>query len=50
VIPGGSCGAPGCIRIAFANLVPQACREAAARLEEGLVALAAQAHGKAATG
>lgn len=48
VIPGGSCGAPGCIRIAFANLVPQACREAAARLEEGLVALAAQAHGKAA--
>merc|ERR1719282_95863 len=39
VIPGGSCGAPGCIRVAFANLVPEACKGAAARLEEGLRAL-----------
>jgi len=48
VIPGGSCGAPGCIRVAFANLVPEACKGAAARLEEGLVALSTQTNGKAA--
>jgi len=48
VIPGGSCGAPGCIRIAFANLVPEACKRAAERLEEGLVALSTQTNGKAA--
>eukprot|EP00927_Polykrikos_kofoidii_P048513 TRINITY_DN42788_c0_g1_i1.p1 TRINITY_DN42788_c0_g1~~TRINITY_DN42788_c0_g1_i1.p1 ORF type:complete len:496 (-),score=67.84 TRINITY_DN42788_c0_g1_i1:66-1418(-) len=38
VIPGGSCGAPGCIRVSFANAAPDVCRAAAARLEAGLVA------------
>lgn len=36
VIPGGACGAPGCIRVAFANLEPQPTRDAAEKLEAGL--------------
>lgn len=41
VIPGSSCGAPGHIRAAFANLQPQACVEAAGRLKAGLQELVA---------
>ncbi|KAG1677998.1 hypothetical protein FOA52_000793 [Chlamydomonas sp. UWO 241] len=36
VIPGSSCGAPGHIRAAFANLTLTACVEAAGRLKAGL--------------
>lgn len=36
VIPGSSCGAPGYIRVAFGNLEPAACREAAVKLKAGL--------------
>ncbi len=36
IIPGSSCGAPGYVRIAFANLEQEVCREAAARLRRGL--------------
>ncbi len=36
VIPGSSCGSPGHIRAAFANLRPEACREASGRLNAGL--------------
>lgn len=41
VIPGSSCGAPGYIRVAYANLSEQQCREAAARLKQGLLQLVA---------
>merc|ERR1712216_896635 len=36
VIPGSPCGAPGCIRVAYANLPTSACEDAAKRLEAGL--------------
>jgi len=36
VIPGSACGAPGSIRVSYANLVPEKCKEAAARLRAGL--------------
>ncbi len=39
VIPGTSCGAPGHIRVSYANLQPEACRAAATRLRTGLMAL-----------
>jgi aspartate/methionine/tyrosine aminotransferase len=41
VIPGGACGAPGHVRVAFANLEPGACARACARLRHGLEELAA---------
>lgn len=40
VIQGTSCGYPGYIRVAFANLDTDSCREAAARLKQGLTELA----------
>lgn len=36
LIPGSSCGCPGHVRVAFANLQPEACAEAASRLRRGL--------------
>eukprot|EP00242_Pyramimonas_sp_CCMP2087_P007166 CAMPEP_0198202990 /NCGR_PEP_ID=MMETSP1445-20131203/6219_1 /TAXON_ID=36898 /ORGANISM="Pyramimonas sp., Strain CCMP2087" /LENGTH=385 /DNA_ID=CAMNT_0043874175 /DNA_START=211 /DNA_END=1368 /DNA_ORIENTATION=+ len=36
VIPGTACGVPGHIRVAFANLPLDKCKEASARLERGL--------------
>jgi aromatic aminotransferase len=39
VIPGSSCGVRGYIRAAFANLEPELCGEAAARLKVGLTEL-----------
>ncbi|CAL8463420.1 g2954 [Coccomyxa elongata] len=42
LIPGSSCGAPGYIRVAFANLEQDVCREAAARLRRGLEQLCSQ--------
>lgn len=36
LIPGSSCGCPGHVRAAFANLRPEVCAEAAARLKAGL--------------
>ena len=36
VIPGSSCGVPGHIRVAFANLDEAACQKAADRLQAGL--------------
>ena len=39
VIPGSSCGVRGYIRAAFANLKPELCGEAAARLKVGLTEL-----------
>lgn len=41
LIPGSSCGAPGYVRVAFGNLQPSACREAAGRLRAGLEQLCA---------
>lgn len=43
LIPGTPCGAPGHLRVAFANLEPAACAAAAERLAEGLEEL--MAHG-----
>ena len=40
VIPGTSCGCPGHARVAFANVEPKACAEAAKRLKTGLQELA----------
>lgn len=40
VIPGSACGAPGHIRVAYANLPREMCLEAAARLHKGLRELA----------
>lgn len=37
IIPGTSCGCPGFIRAAFANLSPEVCREASERLHKGLL-------------
>jgi aromatic aminotransferase len=36
IIPGSSCGAPGYVRAAYANLRPEECAEAAGRLKSGL--------------
>ena len=36
VIPGSFCGFPGWIRVCYANLPPEKCLEAAARLDRGL--------------
>lgn len=36
IIPGSACGAPGYVRVAFANLTPEQCRVAAGRLKVGL--------------
>lgn len=36
IIPGSACGAPGYVRVAFANLREEQCREAAGRLRKGL--------------
>lgn len=42
LIPGSSCGMAGYIRVAYANLQPEVCREAAARLWRGLTELCSQ--------
>ncbi len=42
LIPGTSCGRPGHVRAAFANLKPEVCAEAAARLKAGLQELVAE--------
>ncbi|KAK9815338.1 hypothetical protein WJX72_001946 [[Myrmecia] bisecta] len=42
LIQGTSCGCPGYIRVAFANLDPDTCREAATRLKQGLTQLVAK--------
>lgn len=36
VIPGSACGAPGTVRICYANLLPKLCEEASNRLRAGL--------------
>ena len=36
LIPGSSCGAPGYVRVAFGNLQPELCQQAAVRLKQGL--------------
>jgi aspartate/methionine/tyrosine aminotransferase len=36
IIPGSACGAPGYVRVAFANLQPAECKVAAGRLKAGL--------------
>ena len=46
ILPGGSCGSPGYVRVAFANLRPDDCTEAAGRLKRGLQELVQ--HGAAA--
>jgi len=40
LIPGTACGCPGYVRVAFANLQKDDCKEAARRLKEGLKELA----------
>eukprot|EP00798_Chlamydomonas_sp_ICE-L_P032457 gene32457-31069_t len=42
VIPGSACGVPGHIRAAYANLKPEMCNQAAARLKMGLEELVAK--------
>eukprot|EP01025_Chloroclados_australasicus_P031147 TRINITY_DN3141_c0_g4_i1.p1 TRINITY_DN3141_c0_g4~~TRINITY_DN3141_c0_g4_i1.p1 ORF type:complete len:447 (+),score=50.46 TRINITY_DN3141_c0_g4_i1:92-1432(+) len=42
IIPGSSCGAPGYIRVAYANLSEEKCKQAAQRLQEGLTILMQQ--------
>ena len=42
LIPGTSCGCPGYIRAAYANLQPADCQRAAARLKQGLEELVAK--------
>lgn len=42
LIPGTACGCPGHVRVAFANLKEEDCREAAGRLKAGLEELAAR--------
>ncbi|KAJ9506883.1 hypothetical protein QJQ45_005076 [Haematococcus lacustris] len=41
VIPGSTCGAPGFVRVSFANLKLDACKQAAERLKAGLSELVA---------
>jgi len=43
VIPGTFCGFPGWIRVCYANLPPEKCQQAAARLRTGIQALVAAA-------
>lgn len=45
LIPGSSCGAPGYVRAAFANLTPERCQLAAGRLKAGLKQLVEVAPG-----
>lgn len=45
IIPGSSCGAPGFIRVAFANLDEATCAEACRRLHAGLTELTSQGAG-----
>jgi len=42
VIPGSACGAPGMVRVGYANLETARCREASQRLSDGLKELAAR--------
>ncbi len=42
LIPGSSCGCPGHVRAAFANLKPELCLEASGRLKAGLQELVQQ--------
>jgi len=39
LISGSACGAPGYVRVAFANLLPEQCAAAAGRLRAGLAQL-----------
>ena len=39
IIPGSSCGAPGYIRVAFANLTEEQCSQACERLQRGLTCI-----------
>lgn len=41
VIPGSACGHPGALRVCYANLQLERCKEAAARLKAGLALIAA---------
>eukprot|EP00747_Dinoflagellata_sp_TGD_P222208 gnl/TRDRNA2_/TRDRNA2_93939_c0_seq2.p1 gnl/TRDRNA2_/TRDRNA2_93939_c0~~gnl/TRDRNA2_/TRDRNA2_93939_c0_seq2.p1 ORF type:complete len:122 (-),score=20.64 gnl/TRDRNA2_/TRDRNA2_93939_c0_seq2:38-403(-) len=41
LIPGSACGKPGYVRVCYANLAIESCREAVARLQAGLSELAA---------
>jgi katanin p60 ATPase-containing subunit A1 len=50
VIPGSACGAPGHVRVAFANLQPDQCALAAGRLKAGLQQLVDVAAALAAVG
>ena len=36
IIPGSFCGFPGWIRVCYANLTPEKCKEAAKRLQLGM--------------
>lgn len=45
IIPGSACGAPGYVRVAFANLKPEQCKVAAGRLKAGLQQLVRVAAG-----
>ena len=42
IIPGAACGAPGYVRVAFANLLPAECTTAAERLRRGLEQLVSE--------
>lgn len=44
VIPGSACGAPGWVRVAYANLSAEQCEMAAARLKAGLQQLLSMEH------
>jgi katanin p60 ATPase-containing subunit A1 len=45
IIPGSACGAPGYVRVAFANLEPEQCKVAAGRLKAGFQQLVRVAAG-----
>jgi aspartate/methionine/tyrosine aminotransferase len=45
IIPGSACGAPGYVRVAFANLKPEQCKVAAGRLKAGFQQLVRVAAG-----
>jgi aromatic aminotransferase len=49
VIPGSFCGAPGWIRVCYANLPPERCTIAARRLADGLRAIVQEAEATATT-
>eukprot|EP01024_Parvocaulis_polyphysoides_P035470 TRINITY_DN31422_c0_g3_i1.p3 TRINITY_DN31422_c0_g3~~TRINITY_DN31422_c0_g3_i1.p3 ORF type:complete len:205 (-),score=29.71 TRINITY_DN31422_c0_g3_i1:232-846(-) len=42
ILPGSSCGAPGYVRAAYANLTEEKCQQAAKRLKNGLTVLKEQ--------